>query len=245
MIRWRLDVMKVVTGLNVNTVDTVRPIHEACMHTGPLSSYSNAVTACAQPLYNTALEAAQITDAAAGNTTASDAVRANGVEHYINTDCLKEALGLTIAALLPRKILAKVKQSLRRDMRKPKDMKVCNYYQNIVRINNEEIPNLPLFRPLQKLSHDKLIDIVLFRTPKSWQNEMEQQGFDPMEQSLFQVIDFMERVESVEEPFKKPSPRTRTPRRRTILPLATRRNLRSSALNMGQILPMTPRIAKF
>jgi hypothetical protein len=133
------------------------------------------------------LEAALVADQAAGDTVASDAVRANGIAHYVNVNCLEEALGLTVAALLPRKILAKVKRSLRRDMRKPKDMKVCNYYQNIVRINNEEIPNLPPFRPLQKLSNDKLTDIVLFRTPKSWQNEMDRQGFDPMEQSLFQV----------------------------------------------------------
>jgi hypothetical protein len=115
-----------------------------------------------------------------------------------------EALGLTVAALLPRKILAKVKRSLRRDMQKPKDMKVRNYYQNIVRINNEEIPNFPPFQTLQKLSNDELTDIILFGTPKSWQNEMDRQGFDPMEKSLFQVIDFMERVESVEEPFEKP-----------------------------------------
>jgi hypothetical protein len=93
---------------------------------------------------------------------------------------------------------------LRRDMRKPKDMKVCNYYQNIVRINNEEIPNLPPFQTLQKLSNDELTDIILFGNPKSWQNKMDRQGFDPMEQSLFQVIDFMEQVKSIKEPFDKP-----------------------------------------
>jgi hypothetical protein len=82
-------------------------------------------------------------------------------------------------------------------MQKPKDMKVCNYYQNLVRINNGEIPNLPPFRALQKLGNDELTDIILFGTPKSWQNEMDWQGFNPMKQSLFQVINFMERVESV------------------------------------------------
>jgi hypothetical protein len=131
-------------------------------------------------------------------------VTATGIAHYITVDCLEEALGLTVAALLPRKILAKVKQSLCRDMQKPKNMKVCNYYQNIVRINNKEIPNLPPLQALQKLSNNKLTDIILFGTPKSWQNKMDQQGFKPMEQFLFQVIDFMEQVESVEEQFKKP-----------------------------------------
>jgi hypothetical protein len=79
------------------------------MHTGPLSYYSNDVTACAQPLYNAALEAALVADQAAGNTAAADAVRANDIAHYVNVNCLEEALGLTVAALLPRKILAKVK----------------------------------------------------------------------------------------------------------------------------------------
>jgi hypothetical protein len=107
-----------------------------------LSSYSNAVTACAQPLYNAALEAALVTDQAAGDTAASDAVKANGVDHYITVACLEEALGLKTAALLlvPRKILlTKVKRSLRLDMRKPKNMKVRTYYQNLVQINNKEV----------------------------------------------------------------------------------------------------------
>jgi hypothetical protein len=133
MIHWRLDVMKVVTGLNVNTVNTVRPIHEPCIRTGPLSSNRNADSACAQLLYyNTALVTALTADQAAGDTVKSDTVKANGVNHYISTDCLQEALRLTIAALLPRKILATVKCSMPWDMRKPKDMKVCTYYQNLI-----------------------------------------------------------------------------------------------------------------
>jgi hypothetical protein len=79
-----LDMMKVVTGLNGNMVATApQPIHEACMRTGPLVSYANGITACAQLLYNAALEAALVTDQVAGDTVASDAVRANGVDHYI------------------------------------------------------------------------------------------------------------------------------------------------------------------
>jgi hypothetical protein len=53
-------------------------------------------------------------------------------------------------------------------------------------MNNKELPNL-----------------VLFGTPKSWQNKMNRQGFNPMEKSLFQVINFMENIKSVKEPLKK------------------------------------------
>jgi hypothetical protein len=102
------------------------------MHIGPLSSYSNAVGACAQQLYSTALTTALTTDQTAGDTVASDAVKANVVDHHINVDCLEEALGLTIAALLPQKILAKVKHSMRSDIQKPKNMKVRTYYHNLI-----------------------------------------------------------------------------------------------------------------
>ena len=44
---------------------------------------------------------------------------------------------------MPRKILAKVKRDVRRNMRKPHDMKICQYYQNLYRINFKELPNLP------------------------------------------------------------------------------------------------------
>ena len=48
-----------------------------------------------------------------------------------------------MTSLLPRQVLAKVKRALRRDMRKPSDMKVRQYYQHLTRVNNEEITGLP------------------------------------------------------------------------------------------------------
>lgn len=42
--------------------------------------------------------------------------------------------------------------------------------------------------PNQSLSLDKILDIVLFGVPKSWQKEMECQGFDPMEHVTNEVI---------------------------------------------------------
>ena len=91
---------------------------------------------------------------------------------------------------------------MRRDMRKPHDMKVRKYYQNLLRLNDEELPNLPPFGNAQKLSNDELLDIILFGTPRSWQNEMDRQGFDPMDKRLFEVVDFMENIETT-EPMEK------------------------------------------
>ena len=56
---------------------------------------------------------------------------------------------------------------MRRDMCKPVDMKVRNYYQNPMRLNDEELPNLPPYLPDNKLSEDELLDIILFGTPHS------------------------------------------------------------------------------
>ena len=82
---------------------------------------------------------------------------------------------------MPRKVLAKVKRNLRRDMRKPMDMKVRPYFQALMRINTEELPSLPPFGNDQFLTEDEVLDILLFGTPRSWQQEMDRQGFDPVE----------------------------------------------------------------
>ena len=204
MVRWRLDVQRIVTGLNLTTVAAIRPVHEACMRVGPLATYNQGVIGLATARFNQAMAVALQADNTACNTTASTAVNTNGVNHYINVDVLTGAIGMVVSSLLPRKILAKVKRSMRRDMRKPKDMKVRNYYQNLIRMNNEELPNLPPYNNNQRLSQDELADIILFGTPKSWQNEMDRQGFDPMERQLYQVVDFMENIESVEDVTEKP-----------------------------------------
>ena len=101
-----------------------------------------------------------------------------------------------MTSLLPRQALAKVKRALRRDMRKPSDMKVRLYYQHLTRVNNEEITGLPpAFDATQKLSDEEMIDIILFGTPRTWQNEMDCQGFDPMEKIPGEVIAFMENID--------------------------------------------------
>ena len=146
MMRWHQDALKVCVGLNVSTLDTRRPIMEACVRAGPKAVFEGAINAQAKVAYLTAMKVAKAQDAAAGNTNASDAVEANGQDHYIANDMLETALEMTIANYLPRKVLTRVKRSMRRDMRKPADMKVRHYYQNLIRMNDKELPNLPPFQ---------------------------------------------------------------------------------------------------
>ena len=89
---------------------------------------------------------------------------------------------------LPRQVLAEVKRALCQDMREPSDVKVRPHYQHLTRVNNKEITGLPpAFDATQKLSDEEMIDIILFGAPRTWQNEMDHQGFDPMEKTPGEV----------------------------------------------------------
>ena len=103
-----------------------------------------------------------------------------------------------VEKLVPARALAKVKRHLRRHCRKPADMSVRQYYQNLYHINTQEIPSLPPFGTCQSFCEDKFIDIILYGTPGSWAREMECQGFDPMDHTAEEVVAFMEQLESAE-----------------------------------------------
>ena len=112
---------------------------------------------------------------------------------------MRDAKRALIQGIVPNKIVAMVKRYLRRECRKPPDMKVRTYYQHLLRINNDELPMLPPFNPAQNMSDDELIDILIYATPKSWMREMDRQGFDPVVKTLQEVVNFMERIEQSED----------------------------------------------
>jgi len=49
------------------------------------------------------------------------------------------------------------------------------------------------------LSEDKIVDILLVGTPKSWQGKMDRQGFDPLASAPSEAAAFMERIEMPED----------------------------------------------
>ena len=56
------------------------------------------------------------------------------------------------------------------------------------------------------------MDVILFGAPRAWQNEMDRQGFDPMEKTPGEVIAFMENIEATEDrpdPSKKSNSTTK------------------------------------
>ena len=101
--------------------------------------------------------------------------------------------------LCPYKALEKQKRFMRRKMRKPANMTTRTYVNNLLRINTDELPQLPPFSPTQSLREDELIDIVTFGIPKSWVRKMDEHDFDPVVKGLAATIVFCERMESSED----------------------------------------------
>ena len=210
VIQWRCNIDRCVVGLNADTgVKQDALIKQFCKglalsaYLGSLASSYNAQKAADILRAEAALVPAANAAHAARNQDLADA-RAKTLTMYLGENVgpgwVRTAANAILTQILPHKILQRVKRYLRREARKPADMKVKTYYMNIQRINDEEIVRLPPnFNAAQKIPADELVDILLFGTPKSWQKEMDRQGFDPLTHTAQQVIDFMERIELTED----------------------------------------------
>jgi len=135
-----------------------------------------------------------LTDVTA-NTKEACLSNAGDGEHMVTS-----ALNQMMAGFLPNKVSQRVKRYLRREARKPFDMNVKSCHMNITCVNSEEIPKWPpKFDETQSLAEDKIVDILLCGTSKSWQKETDRQGFDPLGHTPMEVVAFMERIKASEE----------------------------------------------
>ena len=114
----------------------------------------------------------------------------NGWDQADNKEFVQigRALNAMLTALMPKKVLARCKRFLRRHCRKPREMKVREYVHYLLQMNEEEFPSLPPFNNNQGLPEDEILDILLFGTPKSWEREMDKQGFDRFSTDLNRVV---------------------------------------------------------
>ena len=88
VVRWKLDVEKVLVGLGVTTVATQQPIMEAMMQQGPKSAFRGSIRVLANIDYEVAMKDAFEADrlAGAGSTANRDTVRAAGPEALVTVD---------------------------------------------------------------------------------------------------------------------------------------------------------------
>jgi len=206
LIDWRKNIERAFTGLNSTTGLLQHQIMQQFCRGTALGTYNSNVNqlycngkaadvAAAQLAVNNYQGndanvvnnlAQALTDA--GNKTKEAYLGDAGDGEYMVTSALNQLM----TGLLPNKVLQRVKRYLRREARKPFDMNIKSYYMNIARINSEEIPKLPpKFDETQSLAEDKIVDILLYGTPKSWQKEMNRQGFDPLGHTPMEVVAFM------------------------------------------------------
>ena len=214
LIDWRKNVDRAFTGLNSNTGLLQHQMMQQFCRGTALSTYNSNVNQLYRNGKASDVAAAQLavdnyvggdpnvvanlaqalTDA--GNKTKEAYLSDAGDGEYMVTSALNQMM----TGFLPNKVLQRVKRYLRREARKPFDMNIKSYYMNITRINSEEIPKLPpKFDETQSLAEDEIVDILLYGTPKSWQKEMDRQGFDPLGHTPMEVVAFMERIEASEE----------------------------------------------
>ncbi len=143
----------------------------------------------------------------AGNQAAKQAAYDGVAEPNRHVDDVAAGIRTMIKHMAPVKALEKVKRYLRRDCRKPSEMKIREWHMRMMKINLSELPRLPPFGRSQSLSNYEVIDIILHSIPNSWEAEMARQGFDSMIHSPIDVIEFCERIENLEdfEPVQKNS----------------------------------------
>jgi len=219
ILEWRHNVDRALTGLDLNANGLSS--YNMCkqfMWGSALSSFiakagtilvdkkaEAIVTAeLARDNYPAATDAGHIiTDFNALRTAVVTANTCDPVDHLSEAygpDVIKDSLNEVVKNLLPNKTLQRVKRYLRREATKPINMGVKQHIMHVYRINTKEIARCPpAFNNTQCLTTNELIDILLFGTPKSWQREMDRQGFDPLAKTVTEVVEFMERIEMSED----------------------------------------------
>lgn len=192
VLQWATGVERVIRGLNISDINPMIAITETLLRGTALNLFQKSIQDLSEAAFTAALDTA-------ADEPARIVIRGHGVDHYRHVDHWEPAIQNIVANLVPPKVLARVKRYLRRECRKPTDMKVRPYFQHLERINNEEIPKLPPFGVNQSLHPDEMIDVITYGCPRSWSREMDRQGFDPLTHTPGQVVGFMERIETAED----------------------------------------------
>ena len=99
--------------------------------------------------------------------------------------------------VFPKRALTIQKRHMQRFLRKPRDTPIKDFIARVVEMN-EYLKLFPPFGQDQALLNDELLDLAEFATPSSWQRLMVVQGFNPMEHSLQEFVEFCQRMEYTE-----------------------------------------------
>ena len=85
---------------------------------------------------------------------------------------------------------------MRRFLKKPLDMKVKDFVEQVVTMNEllTCFPDASPTVPTAKIPDDKILDLLESAMPITWQRHMVLQGFDPMDRTIADLVDFCKRI---------------------------------------------------
>ena len=197
------NLQKVHTGLAAADAAAKDRINMQVLKDEALTAYNSAKNAATAVRAAAASQAILDAGPNPGENAATHQARAAAAAAGValNDDDTSAGLRNVITYLCPTRALPRIKRYLRRKCRKPIDMKVKEFHTHFMRINNQELPNLPpLFHASQSLSNDELIDIVLYAVPNKWQVELQRKGIDPYTLATsYELIRHLENIEAAEE----------------------------------------------
>jgi hypothetical protein len=108
-----------------------------------------------------------------------------------------ECIKAVTTHVFPMRALAIQKRYMRRYMRKPQNVTTREFVARVVEINGM-LADFPPFNTNQSLPDEELLDIFEFGIPANWQKHMIKLGFDPLQHTTSEFIDFCQRMEWTE-----------------------------------------------
>ena len=93
--------------------------------------------------------------------------------------------------VFPSQALALQKQYMRHYMRNPCNLSTREYMAHVNELN-EFLKEFPGFVEGQELQHDEVMDIAEYGVPATWQRAMVVHGFDPLDHTVPEFIEFCE-----------------------------------------------------
>lgn len=207
IIQFYKDFDSVVTGMNmVQNVAGQFGLARRMLRQQALTSFNlNAMTSKTTRI--AALEKIQKEESlAAAENPAALAARLANVARGDHIDDIAAGIQGVMIYACPTKALEKTKRWMRRSCRKPADMRVRQYYNNLIRVN-DELAYLPPFDRAQILQDDELHSIFIWGMPNSWTKNAQRLNLDIYEMDLPTVLTFFENQEETENkvPDKKES----------------------------------------
>jgi hypothetical protein len=205
-IQWYKDILLVLTGMGIKDAEQMVPLIEQQCEGSAQAAFQTTLNTVSLELLN---EVDQQIEAEVGEQQEDETLEdyeerrteaRTTIEKQVKLakkDVVK-CLQKVIEAACPYKVLQKQRKYMRRYMRKPRDMTIRQFVNAVTRMNNDELPYLPPFEANQSLPEDDIIEIVLHACPNSWIQEMDRQDFDSDRHTLPELLQFLERIESLE-----------------------------------------------